>query len=293
MTSTAAVEPRERAEALDRADRCARFRRRFVIADPELIYFDGNSLGRLPVATRDRLRKVIDEEWGGELIRGWDTWIELARVAGDVLATGVLEARPGEVVLSDSTSVNLYKLAAAALDARPGRSVIVTDDDNFPTDLYVLAGLAQARGLELRIVHTDLDQGVSAEAVAAALDSDTALVSLSHVAYRSGAIADMPASPRPRTRPARSRCGTCPTRPARCRAASVRGCRPGGRLHVQASQRRAGRAGVPLCTVGPAQPLRQPIWGWFGQRDQFAMAPPTTRSTGSSGSWSARRPCSA
>ena len=93
--------------------------------------------------------------------------------------------------MSDSTSVNLYKLAAAALDARPGRTVIVTDDDNFPTDRYVLAGLAAARGLELRVVESDLDAGVSADAVEAALGPDTALVSLSHVAYRSGAIADM------------------------------------------------------------------------------------------------------
>ncbi len=274
MTSTAAVELRQRAEVLDRADRLRRFRRRFVISDPELIYFDGNSLGRLPVATRRRLRKVIDEEWGGELIRGWDTWIELARVAGDVLATGVLEARPGEVVLSDSTSVNLYKLAAAALDARPGRSVLVTDDDNFPTDLYVLAGLAQARGLELRIVHTDLDEGVSTGAVAAAIDSDTALVSLSHVAYRSGAIADM--------------------RSITAAAHEV------GALTLWDLSHSAGSIAVPLrsadvdlavgCTykhlnAGPGAPaflfvrsdlqssLRQPIWGWFGQRDQFTMGP--------------------
>jgi kynureninase len=274
VTSTAAVDQRERAESLDRADRLRRFRRRFVISDPELIYFDGNSLGRLPVATRRRLRKVIDEEWGGDLIRGWDAWIELARQAGDVLATGVLEARPGEVVVSDSTSVNLYKLAAAALDARPGRSVIVTDDDNFPTDLYVLAGLARARGYELRIVHTDLNDGVSSDVVAAALDADTALVSLSHVAYRSGGIADM----------------------HRITAAA----HDAGALTLWDLSHSAGSIAVPLesanvdlavgCTykhlnAGPGAPaflfvrsnlqasLRQPIWGWFGQRDQFTMGP--------------------
>src|SRR5690606_36515465 len=121
------------------------FRGRFVIADDDLIYLDGNSLGRLPIATRDRLVEVIDREWGVDLIRGWSSWVHLSREAGDLLAQEVLEAHPGEVVVSDSTSVNLYKLAAAALDARPGRSVIVTDDDNFPTDRYILDGLARAR----------------------------------------------------------------------------------------------------------------------------------------------------
>jgi kynureninase len=276
VTSTPAVtvDLRERAVARDRADPLRRFRRRFVIADPDLIYLDGNSLGRLPVATRRRLRQVIDAEWGGDLIRGWDSWIDLARQAGDVLATGVLDAQAGEVVISDSTSINLFKLAAAALDARPGRSVIVTDDDNFPTDLYVLAGLANARGCELRLVATDLDEGVSAEAVAATLDADTALVSLSHVAYRSGAIADM--------------------------HAITAAAHKVDALTLWDLSHSAGSVPVPLrsagvdlavgCTykhlnAGPGAPafiyvrgdlqaqLRQPIWGWFSQRDQFDMAP--------------------
>jgi len=266
--------PRASAEARDAADPLRTFRDRFVIAEDDLIYFDGNSLGRLPIATRERLRQVVDEEWGEALIRGWDSWIELAREAGDVLATGVLEARAGEVVVSDSTSVNLFKLAAAALDARPGRPVIVTDDDNFPTDLYVLAGLTRARGGELRVVASDVDEGVSAQAVQAALDGDTALVALSHVAYRSGAIADLPAIT------------------AAAHAA--------GALSLWDLSHSAGSVPVPLrsagvdlavgCTYkhlngGPGAPaflyvrqdlqaeLRQPIWGWFGQRDQFDMAP--------------------
>ncbi|HET6212840.1 MAG TPA: kynureninase, partial [Micromonosporaceae bacterium] len=163
-----------RAHALDAADRLAPFRARFAIADDGVVYLDGNSLGRLPIATRDRLRQAVDVEWGEQLIRGWDRWIELARVTGDVLATGVLGVDPGEVVLADSTSVNLYKLAVAALDARPGRRVIVTDDDNFPTDRYVLQGLAAARGLELRTLAVDVDRGVTPVDVAAALDSDVA-----------------------------------------------------------------------------------------------------------------------
>src|SRR5262245_28388786 len=114
-------EPPERADALarDATDPLRAFRDRFVITDPDLIYLDGNSLGRLPVAARRQLRRAIDE-WGGDLIRGWARWIDLARAAGDLLA-GLIGAQPGEVIVADSTSVNLYKLAAAALAARPGR----------------------------------------------------------------------------------------------------------------------------------------------------------------------------
>jgi kynureninase len=261
------------ARRLDAADPLAAFRDRFLIADDELIYFDGNSLGRLPLVTRDRLREAVDLEWGDRLIRGWNTWIDLARRAGDVLATGVLGVAPGEVVLGDSTSVNLYKVAAAALDARPGRRIIVTDDDNFPSDQYVLQGLANARGLQLRVAKSDLDEGTSATAVRDALDTDVALVSLSHVAYRSGARLDM--------------------------VAITRAAHGVGALVVWDLSHSAGSVSTPLqecgadlavgCTykylnAGPGAPaflyvrsdlqaqLRQPIWGWFGQRDQFAMA---------------------
>jgi kynureninase len=260
------------ARALDADDSLARYRDRFVIDDPDLVYFDGNSLGRLPVVTRERLAEVVSREWGGALIRGWDTWIELAREAGDVLATGVLSVSPGEVTLSDSTSVNLYKLATAALDARPDRRVIVTDDDNFPTDRYVLEGLAAARGLELRVVPADLDAGLAPDDVRAALDEDVALVCLSHLAYRSGARLDL--------------------------VAITAAAHEVGALTLWDLCHSAGSVPVPLreagadlavgCTykylnAGPGAPafvyvrsdlqarLRQPIWGWFGQRDQFAM----------------------
>jgi kynureninase len=262
----------DRARALDAADPLAGFRDRFVIADADEVYLDGNSLGRLPVATRRRLREVVDS-WGTDLIGGWDRWIELSREAGDVLA-GIVGARPGEVVLSDSTSVNLYKLAAAALDARPGRRVVVTDDGNFPTDRYVLAGLAAERGLTVRLVRTDPDAGPDPAAVAAALDADVALVCLSHVAYRSGALADL----------------TALTAAAHAAGALALWdlCHSAGAVPVGL----AG-AGVDLavgCTYkylngGPGAPaflyarrdlqtvLRQPIWGWFGQAEQFAMGP--------------------
>jgi kynureninase len=261
-----------RARDLDAADPLAPFRDRFLIADPQLVYLDGNSLGRLPEATRERLRAAVDEEWGRDLIRGWDRWIGLAAEVGDALAAAVLDAAPGEVVLSDSTSVNLYKLAAAACAARPGRDVIVTDDDNFPTDRYVLEGVAAERGMRLRTVRTDIDAGVSTEAVRAALGDDVALVSLSHVAYRSGAIADLPTV---------------------TAAAHDAGALVLWDLSHSAGSVRVplGSAGVDLavgCTYkhlngGPGAPaflyvrrelqpvLRQPIWGWFGQRGQFEM----------------------
>ncbi len=106
--------------ALDAADPLAPFRDRFVIPDQRLVYLDGNSLGRLPAATVERLARVVGDEWGGELIRGWDHWLDEPLRVGDRLAEAVLGARPGEVVLSDSTSVNFYKAALAALEARPG-----------------------------------------------------------------------------------------------------------------------------------------------------------------------------
>jgi kynureninase len=257
-----------RAEDLDAADPLAGYRDRFVITDPDTIYLDGNSLGRLPVATRERLRLAVDVEWGEDLIRGWSRWIELGRQAGDVLAE-VVGARPGEVILSDSTSVNLYKLGYAALSARPGRRAIVTDDDNFPTDRYVLSGLG-----EVRLVPADLDQGVALADVTAALDTDVGLVSLSHVAYRSGAIADLPGI----------------TAAAHQAGALVLWdlCHSAGAVPVGLTD-----AGVDLavgCTykhlnAGPGAPaflyvrqdlqpvLRQPIQGWFGQADQFGMGP--------------------
>ncbi|GAA4262174.1 kynureninase [Dactylosporangium darangshiense] len=264
---------RHYAETQDAQDSIGHFRSLFYIPDNELVYYDGNSLGRLPLATRERLREAIDREWGHDLIRGWDVWIDLARSAGDILAASVLHVAPGEVILSDSTSVNLYKLAAAALDARPGRRAIVIDDDNFPTDRYVLEGLAAARGLELRVVETDIDAGIDPARVAAALDDDVALVCLSHVAYRSGAIADMVA-----ITTAAHRVGAL-TLWDLCHSAGA----------VRVPLRESGADLAVGCTykylnAGPGAPaflyvrrdlqeaLRQPIWGWFGRRDQFAMA---------------------
>ena len=140
---------REQAAELDAADPLAGFRERFVITRPERIYLDGNSLGRLPVAARERVLGVLDE-WGDRLVSGWEEWIDVPTRVGDALAEGVLGARPGEVIVSDSTTVNLFKLCSAALDAYrlSAQGVVVTDRDNFPTDRYVLEGLAEQRGLD-------------------------------------------------------------------------------------------------------------------------------------------------
>jgi len=265
---------RERAEALDAADPLRGFRARFVHGDPGRIYVDGNSLGRLPKATVEALAGRVDE-WGSRLVGGWHDWIDLPARVGDLLAETVLGARPGEVVVSDSTTVNLYKLASAALDARPGRRTILTDRDNFPTDRYVLEGLCAARGLELRRLECDPVSGPAAADVArACCDGEVALISLSHVAYRSGALADM--------------------------EAITTAAHDAGALILWDLSHSAGSVPVELaesgadfavgCTykylsAGPGAPsflfvrselleeLRSPIWGWFGQRDQFAMGP--------------------
>ena len=120
------------AQALDRVDPLAHFREQFVMDEPELIYLDGNSLGRLPKVTADRLEKLVRQEWGGRLIRSWnDSWYALPEVVGGKIAE-LLGARAEEVIIADSTSVNLFKLALSALLAQDGRTKIVTDDLNFP-----------------------------------------------------------------------------------------------------------------------------------------------------------------
>ena len=141
---------RDRALALDAHDPLASFRERFEIADPALVYLDGNSLGCLPIATRGRLSDVVTR-WGERIVEGWeDGWLDLPLQVGDRLGAAALGAAAGQVALADSTTVCFYKLVAAALDARPERTEIVTDVDNFPTDRYVLEGLAAARGVTIR-----------------------------------------------------------------------------------------------------------------------------------------------
>lgn len=177
---------------LDAADPLAHWRPRFVEAPGVVAYLDGNSLGRPLRASV--LSRFGEEEWGGRLIRGWDEgWFELPFRLGDELGRAALGAAPGQVVIADSTTVLLYKAVRAALDARPGRSELVIDRSNFPTDRYVVEGIAADRGLSIRWVDTDHDGGVTPELVAASVGPSTALTLFSSVAYRSGFIADVPA----------------------------------------------------------------------------------------------------
>jgi kynureninase len=265
---------RSYAQALDAADQLAPFRDRFVRHDRELIYLDGNSLGQLPVRTQARIAEVVDQEWGVGLVRSWNKWIQLPRQAGDMLGDHLVGAAAGQVVVCDSVTVNLYKLAWAALDARPGRDVFITDDDNFPTDRYVLEGIAAQRGCELRLIHTDIDHGISEQALSEALDERVALVSLSHVAYRSAALADMT-----RLTELVHRAGALALWDLSHSVGSV----PveldssGADLAVGCTYKYVnGGPGAPgfLYVREDLQSLiRQPIWGWFGQHDQFAMGP--------------------
>ncbi|HEU0235098.1 MAG TPA: kynureninase [Candidatus Limnocylindrales bacterium] len=263
---------------LDEADPLARFCDRFVVDDPSLVYLDGNSLGRL---SRDALTAVTDtvtRQWGGELIRAWDHWLDLPERIGDRIAAVCLGARPGEVVVADSTTVNFYRLAVAALDARPDRRVIVTDRANFPTDRYVLEGLAAARDVEIRWIETDPVEGVRSADVAAAIaagpPADVALVTLSAVDYRSAAIAEIG----PITALAHD-AGALTLWDLSHAVGSMPLDLEGDRVDLAVG-----------CTYkylngGPGAPaflyvrrslqdeLRNPVQGWFGQYDQFEMGP--------------------
>ncbi len=183
----------EEALALDRDDVLGAFRERFVIHDPDQVYLLANSLGRLPKATVARLEQLVSREWGERLIRGWNEgWITLPQRVGDKIAT-LIGARPGEVLIADSTSVNLFKLALAAIQARPGRRKIVSDNLNFPSDLYILQGVVQAGGGQHQLVIAASDDDVhgAEQELAAAIDSDTALVTLSLTTFKSSYTYDM------------------------------------------------------------------------------------------------------
>jgi kynureninase len=265
---------RAAAEALDAQDPLGSFRERFVVPE-DLVYLDGNSLGMLPLATVDRLAEVVAGQWGGRLIRAWgDGWMELPATVGDLLGASVLGAAAGQVVVADSTTVCFYKLASAALDLRPGRTEIVTDRDNFPTDRYVLEGLAASRGLSIRWISCDADDGASVDDVAAVVGPSTALVTLSHTAYRSGFVADMAG-----ISSAASEAGAVTLWDLSHSAGSVpvELDRWGADLAVGCTYKYlCGGPGSPAYMYvrsGLQSELRQPIWGWLGREDPFAMAP--------------------
>ncbi|MBS1248934.1 MAG: Kynureninase [Chloroflexi bacterium] len=182
-----------RAHQLDAQDELASFRDRFVLSDPDLIYLDGNSLGRLPKATVRHLGEAIEHQWGERLIRGWNEgWFQKPHELGAKIAQ-LIGAQPDEVVVGDTTSINLFKLVVAALRAYPGRKKIVSDELNFPSDLYVFQGVIDllAAGHELELIPSRDTISIQREDVEATLGEDTALLALTHVAFKSAFMYDM------------------------------------------------------------------------------------------------------
>jgi kynureninase len=280
------VTDREYALELDQNDPLAGYRSKFVITDPNLCYLDGNSLGRLPHATVKAVSDFLSQEWGNEVVTGWSHWIDEAQVAGDLLGRAVLGAGPGQVLVCDTTSVNFYQLCVAAIKARPGRKTIITDAANFPTDRYILKGIAEQFGLNLIIIDNEdpaiaENERITAELLEKYMTEDVAMVTFEVIQYRSGARTDIQSV----TDLARSY----------------------GALVVWDASHAAGAielnfdaCGVDLavgCTYkygnsGPGSPawlyvnkkiqreLQVPILGWFGNEDQFGMGPDFVKAEG-------------
>jgi kynureninase len=265
------------AATLDAADSLASYRERFLHSDSQqiLAYLDGNSLGRPLAATAGRMKEFIDGEWGTRLIRSWDeSWMQEPVRLGNRLGEVVLGAAPGQTVVADSTSVMLYKLLRAALSGRPGRDEIVIDRENFPSDRFLVEGIAAELDVSIRWIEPDPAGGVRVDDVSDIVGPRTAVVLLSQVAYRSGFLADVPAI----------------TKVVHDAGALVLWdlCHSVGAvpLHLDAWD-------VDLavgCTYkylngGPGAPalgyirsdlqlqLQQPLWGWMGAHDPFGMSP--------------------
>jgi len=258
---------------LDAADPLHDLRDRFIGSPGLVAYLDGNSLGRPLAASADRVDRFVREEWAGRLIRGWDeSWMAQPFDIGDALGEHVLGAAPGQVVIGDSTSVLIYKLVRAGLAARPGRDEILVDRGNFPSDRYLVEGIAADRGLTIRWIEPPHDAGVTPELVAAVAGERTALGLFSSVAYRSGHLADVGAI-------------TAVLHDAGalaiwdlCHSAGVVPT-PLDELGVDL----AVGCGYKYLNGGPGAPafayvrralqagLRQPIQGWFGSRAPFEM----------------------
>ncbi len=271
---------------LDSEDKLADFRKLFYFSDPEICYLDGNSLGRLPRRTIDEVNSFLTGEWGHELVDGWSHWIDQAQTAGDLVGEAALGAASGQVLVCDTVSVNFYQLCTAAIKARPGRKKVLIDASNFPTDRYVLAGIAEQHGLELVTLDNDGSGGPGAVTIDSAheliepedlrshLGEDVALLTLQAINYRSGCRQNI----REITELARS-----------FGILVVWDC-----SHAVGSiQLDLDENGVDLavgCTYkygnsGPGSPawlyvrkelqreLRVPIQGWFAQEKQFEMGP--------------------
>ena len=265
MGHAGSVTSRAEAEALDTSGPLAGFRQRFRIPDDGLVYLNGNSLGRLPLATVERIRAVVEEEWAAGLVRSWATWIDDPARVGDLLGTTLLGARSGETLMADSTTVNLFKLLWAAAADRPG--AVVVDPDEFPSDRFVAEAVATQLGRPL----VRLPPGGLADVD---VDVPLAVVARSVVDWRTGAIADIEGG----TAAAHARgalvlwdcshaVGSVPLDLRGAGADLAAGC---SYKHL------CGGPGAPawLWVRDDLQPrLRQPVWGWWGQRGQFATGP--------------------
>jgi len=278
------VTDRQYALELDKNDPLARFKSQFVISDPEMCYLDGNSLGRLPKATVTAINDFMTKEWGPEVVTGWSHWVDEAQPTGNLLGEAALGAAAGQVLVCDTTSVNFYQLCLAAIHARPGRKTIITDAANFPTDRYILDGIAQQFGLNLVIIDNEdpaitHHERITTEVLAPFLNDDVALVTLEVIQYRSGARTDLKSI----------------TDQVRAIGALV----VWDASHaVGAIELNLDANGVDLCVgctykygnSGPGSPawlyvskrvqkeLQVPIQGWFAQDAQFEMGPVFERS---------------
>ena len=250
------------AQELDSNDPLASFRDEFVIPDDGLIYLDGNSLGRTPKRTVERLHAVVENEWAGDLILSWEHWLDLPRRVGDRMSA-IIGSRPGEVVIHDSTTLNLFQAVHIALGLRPDRRVLVVADDEFPTDRYVVHGIASDLGLSVRSLEATTDL------------SDVAVVVRSVIDYRTAEIADVKGF----TDEAR-RAGAMVIWDLSHTVGAIEFDVHdlGVELAVGCTYKYLnGGPGAPAFTF-IAEPLQsraqQPIRGWFAQKDQFAMERP-------------------
>jgi kynureninase len=278
------VTDREYAEELDKKDPLAHFKSQFVVGDPTMCYLDGNSLGRLPKATITAINDFMTKEWGPEVVTGWSHWVDEAQPTGDLLGEAALGAAAGQVLVCDTTSVNFYQLCLAAIKARPGRKTIITDAANFPTDRYILDGIAKQFGLNLVIIDNEdpaiaTHERITTEVLAPYLNDNVAMVTLEVIQYRSGARTDLKSI----------------TDQVRAIGALV----VWDASHaVGAIELNLDANGVDLCVgctykygnSGPGSPawlyvskriqkeLQVPIQGWFAQDAQFEMGPVFERS---------------
>ncbi|HSL30838.1 MAG TPA: kynureninase [Anaerolineales bacterium] len=264
---------RKFATELDKQDPLASYRENFISNDPDLIYLDGNSLGRLPRSVIDRTKKIVEEEWGTDLIRGWNQgWWEAPARIGEKIAS-LLGAGEGQVIAGDQTSINLFKLATAALTLNSSRKRIITDTFNFPSDLYILQGIVKLLGDRheiLRIGAQDHDITPDLEALEDAIDEDTALVTLSHVAFKSGYLYDMAHITELAHRQGAlvlwdlsHSVGAVPIELDACNADFAIGCTykylNGG----------PGAPAILYVNKRIQNDVMSPIWGWWGQNDPF------------------------